>query len=325
MKKTKKILLVVMLMLAFIINTSAVVFAANNGPAKVPYAFINVSEEAADFGGRVYENYETYNDLVEGVTYDKDSNTLTLENVDGKNIIGINMMGDDFKLKVVGENNITAIVVWGDAYSANLTITGDGTLNVNKDKTFESAIRVIAEGTDPVITIDKTVNVKLYAEESVINIMEATNGTYNPIVLKNGEKIDVKKEEIINIRNEFTTKSIAVASMLENEEECENVYKKGNDIYSVETVNIVINPEDDYSEWETEERYEIHKIITDKKTGLCFEDPTFGEYGWGYERMTKEEFAKAGYTKYNSKVSINSEVDAKAIGIYTEIVKMYNM
>ena len=35
-----------------------------------------------------------------------------------------NVMGDDFKVVVKGENQLRAILIWGDGYGGNLTVSG---------------------------------------------------------------------------------------------------------------------------------------------------------------------------------------------------------
>lgn len=41
------------------------------------------------------------------------------------------MMGDDFKIRLIGENEISSIVAYGDAWGGSVTICGDGSLTVN--------------------------------------------------------------------------------------------------------------------------------------------------------------------------------------------------
>ena len=52
---------------------------------------------------------------VEGISYDRASNTLTIENYQWypKNRIAMNMMGDDFKINIKGENHIGELVSYG--------------------------------------------------------------------------------------------------------------------------------------------------------------------------------------------------------------------
>ena len=57
-----------------------------------------------------------------------------------------NVMGDDFKVVVKGENQLRAILIWGDGYGGNLTVSGNGKLIINKNKKQKSAISMYAEG-----------------------------------------------------------------------------------------------------------------------------------------------------------------------------------
>lgn len=78
---------------------------------------------------------------VKGITYNKKTNTLTLKNVNEPNIKLIcSQMGDNFTVNVIGKNSIAALSVEAnagdDGWGGNLTITGDGTLDINKNKTM---------------------------------------------------------------------------------------------------------------------------------------------------------------------------------------------
>lgn len=64
-------------------------------------------------------------------SYDAETNTLTLNNLKGA-AIEINKMGEDFKIKLTGQNVLTGgLSVWGDAWGGSANIIGDGTLTTN--------------------------------------------------------------------------------------------------------------------------------------------------------------------------------------------------
>lgn len=68
-------------------------------------------------------------EAVNGLSYDKKSNTLTMKNFAGK-ILSINEMGDDFVIKVKGTNNLSKLWVWGYGYCGSVKLTGNGSLNI---------------------------------------------------------------------------------------------------------------------------------------------------------------------------------------------------
>lgn len=98
-------------------------------------------------------------------TYDKSTNTLTLNNFkDNNKVLYTNKMGDDFKLNLVGDNELGAIEIWHGGYGGSLHITGEGTLTVNKngDKSrgiWYYGISLQAEGASSQLTIENTATV----------------------------------------------------------------------------------------------------------------------------------------------------------------------
>lgn len=82
-----------------------------------------------------------------GISYDLKTNTLTLNNFKSNKMLMITDMGDDFKIKLSGYNEVGFIgsvaLVWG----SSITVTGSGVLVVNKNKTYPSAIDVEVSGT----------------------------------------------------------------------------------------------------------------------------------------------------------------------------------
>lgn len=91
-----------------------------------------------------------------GVSYDADTNTLTLENFTG-GVLNVNMMGNGFKLKLVGDNHLDGILVWGYYYGGSLTVIGPGSLTVNENRKMQIGIRLEAEASESCLIIDQTV------------------------------------------------------------------------------------------------------------------------------------------------------------------------
>ena len=100
---------------------------------------------------------------VAGAAYDRETNTITLTNYNHPNTsLNTNEMGDDLKLKLVGENHISALVVWGFGWGGSLEIIGDGSLIINETKKSPIAIRFMAEGTKGVLKIGPEATLTAY-------------------------------------------------------------------------------------------------------------------------------------------------------------------
>mgnify|MGYP004533636013 FL=1 len=144
--KRLRFLSLLLVIALFTTMAGVTVFAANNGPyeeAGSPAFIIFYGENENVQIYTANKNIKT--GTIKGVSYDRKTNTLTLNNVSKLYGISANMMGEDFKIAVKGTNSLMGIMVWGDGYGSNLTITGDGTLILNKDKKVDAAIDVRAE------------------------------------------------------------------------------------------------------------------------------------------------------------------------------------
>lgn len=140
----------------------------------------------------------------EGFKYDKSSNTLTIKDTgtDEEYYLQLFDMGDDFKLKVVGKNSLGYIATYSNVKDRmNLTITGSGTLTVNKMGGYGAAIHAYANGkSNSKITIDNTVNLNLYGGENVFE------GTKEKVIMVDNAKSS-KKSNIFKIGGKKTGKT----------------------------------------------------------------------------------------------------------------------
>ena len=109
---------------ALIITIMPQMVLGANGPCSEEYppAYVGLFSESTS--KYIFSNFSQDKvEKVNGVTYDKKTNTLTLNNVkmQAYNLV-TNVMGDDFKVVVKGENQLRAILIWGDGYGGNLTV-----------------------------------------------------------------------------------------------------------------------------------------------------------------------------------------------------------
>lgn len=166
---TKKKLMALLLALCMVFGTSVTAFAGN-GPTsgKESYAWVRLySSEVNEEGYPVKSNVLYSNsgtaDTVEGAVYDKSTNTITLTNYNCPDMfISTNEMGDDLKLRLIGENHIQSIVVWGFGWGGNLEIIGDGSLTINENKKDSFALRLMAEGTQGLLKVGAEATLTAY-------------------------------------------------------------------------------------------------------------------------------------------------------------------
>ncbi|MBR6407294.1 MAG: dockerin type I repeat-containing protein [Clostridia bacterium] len=232
------------------------------------------------------------NEAVSGATYDKATNTLTLDNVKLTDNLGVYYMGDDFKLRIEGECELKKISVFNFSgkYSTSLNITGTGTLTLNKEKTYNEAIEFYSEGESLThLDIASSVTVHLYASEyadeefpqNVVNI----NSTYaDPAITVGGKAIPEAKSE----RRVETVSETVNALWLEN---TEHVYQRGKRVISKNDPDGIYAVEE--IEFNTGSGYEPRLCVTkyiQSPFGIDMPDPEFTEEYGDSIILTQEEF-----------------------------------
>lgn len=238
----------------------------------------------------------TDNEVVPGATYDKPTNTLTLDHVKLTDNLGIYYMGDDFRLCVKGECELTKITVFNFSgkYSTSLNITGTGTLTLNKEKTYSEAIEFYSDGVSLThFDIAPSVTVHLYASayedeefpQNVVNI----NSTYaDPAITVGGKAIPEAKSE----RRVETISETVNALWLENPD---HVYQRGKRVVSKTDPDGIYAVEE--IEFNTGSGYEPRLCVTkyiQSPFDIDMPDPEFTKEHGDYIILTQEEF-NAGY------------------------------
>lgn len=195
-KKLKKFLcLSAAAMLAFLMCAACLLVPAKgeNGPCDTgdwAFAYISVGNDGDSSNPQgeyktIYSASSKDISTVEGISYDRASNTLTIENYNNtKNRIAMNMMGDDFKIDIKGENHIGELVSYGDGWGGSITLTGNGTLYINENKSYETAIYMNAENTKSVLTVGPECNVYVYSGR---NAIVSSSNTTSDIIKAEGK------------------------------------------------------------------------------------------------------------------------------------------
>ena len=97
------------------------------------------------------------------ISYDEKTNTLTLKNFKTTKILTVTSMGDDFKINVSGYNEIGCIISSAMSWGCSITVTGNGALVVNKNKTYPSAVEMDVSDTGyGFFKTEKTVATKFF-------------------------------------------------------------------------------------------------------------------------------------------------------------------
>lgn len=122
----------------------------------------------------------------EGLDYDKKTNTLTMTNFKGDYIIA-NEMGDDFAIKLVGDNYLNGITVYGYAYGGSVTFTGTGKLYAEKIWLYAEETKTVFDVTDKASVILNCVNYEHTLDDPTFAII----GTFSDKGLKAKASVDM--------------------------------------------------------------------------------------------------------------------------------------
>ncbi len=113
--------------------------------------------------GSAWDKYDAAGQLVtddSGISYDRDSNTLTLTDFSGY-YLDVNLMGNGFTIKLEGDNQLTHIDVWGALYGGSLTLEGDGSLTVS------NGIYLHCEASRSCMIVKQGVTLEVYGDGAV--------------------------------------------------------------------------------------------------------------------------------------------------------------
>ena len=187
MKRALKCIGALALAVSLTMVPSMIPVQASNGPCiEGDFAFANIQLNDTVVFSANEKN------TVDGVSYDQASNTLTLTNYDHPDVaLYTNMMGDDFKLNLVGSNKLQNLRIWHGGWGGSLTICGSGSLTVNENRKNSDGIELFAEGGKSLLTVSEDSTVTAYRGADGCPFGSSWNYTSSPIVAK-GQVSDMK-------------------------------------------------------------------------------------------------------------------------------------
>lgn len=222
---------------------------------------------------------------ISGIAYNQKTNTLTIKNVKKPEwVLDINEMGTDFKIKVVGTNQLWGINVWGFNYGGSLEFYGTGTLTLNKAKTRSQAITMMAEQSKAVFKVGKYLNLYAYAGKdtgiSVCIIDDTVNKASKAFVFSNGASIKKVKREKVKV---VETSYVEVVTKYEN-----------GDSFSYMAQAISLE-----KQGSTEQFCAIEPLVSDEETGwkICKLTGEISEWELPIAEQIEivEDYEEAGY------------------------------
>lgn len=269
---------------------------AANGPNTGEYsaAYINIyNRGGTNTNHFVYVTGSQKAETVKGAVYDKKTNTLTLTNYKHPTMsIEANEMGDDFKIKLVGDNQIKSLIVWGYGYGGSVEILGDGTLTINKNKEKNCGITMQPEGTKAVLKVSGKAVVDVYAGTDKMPFY------VNSISEKYKNCVDADTDKTLKTEAAYTDRYITYPVVwLSDEPSVFEVYMKDGDANSKYAIDMY------------DTSYYIYKLIYCKSLNLYYAHEiehgysAFNPSNMGYYKTLEEISA---YT-YKSKSSGEQE------------------
>ena len=311
-KKMAALVTAVVLAVSAAVSFAVPQVKAANGPCDTgdwAYAYINVRN--GEESNLLFSSEGT--NSIDGMSYDRESNTLTLNNYKSSTtVIVTNMMGDDFKINLVGDNEIGSIGSYGDAWGGSINISGNGSLVINADKSDDYGIAFFAEGTNSVLSVADTCNVTIYSGSKAV-VYTSDNLTNKPIK-DNG----TLKENV----------TYNVSHPLEISRLCARYYE-----YDPYTTNIVYkNEADNTSLYYIKEltyiepakvTYTLYKLTTKKAMGDVYYADKVDEYDnipAGYTKTTLDNpisyYESDSGSGGTSQVIINTATNEKYVSAY---------
>lgn len=286
---------------------------AANGPCDTgdwAYAYINV--KIGEEGTLIFSSKGT--NSIAGMSYDRESNTLTLNDFKNKAaVIVTNMMGDDFKINLIGDNEIGSIGSYGDAWGGSINICGNGSLVINADKVDDYSVGLLAEGTNSVLSVADTCNVTIYSGTKAA-VYTSDNLTDKPI-RDNGT---LKENVSYNVSHPLEISRICAKYYEYDPYTTNTVYKSATDNTSLYYIKKLT-----YVEPVEKVTYTVYKLTAKAALGDVYYAEKIGEYDnipAGYTETTLDQpvsyYESDGGSGGTCQVIINTATKEKYVSAY---------
>lgn len=289
--KKKLLISVLLLAVTFLVGKTTKVLAENGPyPGSAGLAFYNPENDNETV---IFSAGTVFNDAFAGATYDKDSNTLTLNNVKTALSLEYAGMGDDFKINLVGDNEVGFLSSYSYGYGSNINIVGNGSLTINKDKKMESGIFFSSSGVKGKITVANTATLKVYGSEFAIGVEYSEESDGSKIfIFENGQDISksIKSKEI-TMQGTKTFRGILLVPNYNNSVDNYTLATKDGKNYAVSV----------YSSYYVQNQV----VLYHEASGTYFMDPTSstGAFNESYDSL--EALQAAGYTLTDTQITIS--------------------
>ena len=285
---------------------------AANGPCDTgdwAYAYINV--KIGEEGTLLFSSKGT--NSIAGMSYDRESNTLTLNDFKNKAaVIVTNMMGDDFKINLIGDNEIGSIGSYGDAWGGSINICGNGSLVINADKADDYSVGLLAEGTNSVLSVADTCNVTIYSGTKAA-VYTSDNLTDKPI----RDKGTLKENVSYNVSHPLEISRICAKYYEYDPYTTNTVYKSATDNTSLYYIKKLTYVEP------AKVTYTVYKLTTKAALGDVYYAEKTGEYDnipAGYTETTLDQpisyYESDGGSGGTCQVIINTATKEKYVSAY---------
>lgn len=139
--------------------------------------------------GTIYTDGGTSIGTLTGASYDKTTNTLTLNNFTG-GMVDVNLMGNGFKIELIGENSLDSVRIWGALYGGSVIFTGSGSLKINENLNNPTGLMLECEDSTSCIMIDREATVEVFGQKAIIvhrTMLENAIIALQPIKVSGGE------------------------------------------------------------------------------------------------------------------------------------------
>ena len=156
---------------------------------------IELNDPTKDSWNIIYNTQDDEFSKVSGVTYDEKTNTLTLSKYVNSNAeLRVNEIGDDFKIKISGNNEIKSINAEGNTWGCSIEISGSGTLTVNKKQEAENAIRIYGKCISNFLKVKEGVILKAYKMNDDRPSIQVEGKNKNTISISGISSMEYKEE-----------------------------------------------------------------------------------------------------------------------------------